>query len=110
MNKVNKYLYDGKSISSLEKVFPNISYDTGACSKNLEEEYLNQSISSKLVNLVMSRKNTQQYSLESVGITTLPNSSILLTMPVDFIFSPLSIISIVKIVLFIRKKRDCNSI
>lgn len=38
-----------------------------ACSKNLEEEYLNQSISSKLVNLVMSRKNTQQYSLESVS-------------------------------------------
>ena len=38
-----------------------------ACSKNLEEEYLNQSISSKLVNLVMSRKNSGQFSLESIS-------------------------------------------
>ncbi len=29
MNEVNKYLYNVKSISSLEKVFPDISYDTG---------------------------------------------------------------------------------
>lgn len=29
INEVNKYLYDGKSITSLENVFPNISYDTG---------------------------------------------------------------------------------
>ena len=41
MNKVNKYLYDGKSISSLEKVFPNISYDTGCpLSLGLEMKYV----------------------------------------------------------------------
>ena len=38
-----------------------------ACSKNLEETYLNQSISSQLLNLVMSRKNDQQFSIEPVS-------------------------------------------
>lgn len=38
-----------------------------ACSKNLEEDYLNQSISSQLVNLMMSRKNSGQFSLETVS-------------------------------------------
>lgn len=38
-----------------------------ACSKNLEETYLNQSISSQLLNLVMSRKNDQQFSIEHIS-------------------------------------------
>lgn len=36
-----------------------------ACSKNLEELYLNQSISSELIDLIMSRKMEQQFSIES---------------------------------------------
>lgn len=36
-----------------------------ACSKNLEELYFNQPISSELIHLIMNRKNEQQFSIES---------------------------------------------
>lgn len=36
--KINRYLYGNASLSSLEKVFPNLSYDTG-CATNLGKKY-----------------------------------------------------------------------
>lgn len=44
MEKVNEYLYDQKPIFSLEKVFPNISYDTGCpISLGLDMTYVRKS-------------------------------------------------------------------
>lgn len=43
IEKVNEYLYDGKSIFSLEQVFPNISYDTGCpLSLGLDMKYVRE--------------------------------------------------------------------
>jgi len=39
-----------------------------ACSKDLEEDYLSRPISSQLLNLLMSRKSSSQFSLESVSL------------------------------------------
>lgn len=43
IDKVNEYLYNGKSISTLEKVFPDISYDTGCpLSLGLDMKYVRE--------------------------------------------------------------------
>lgn len=42
-----------------------------ACSKNIESEYLNQSISSQLLKLIMNRKSYSQYSLEKISFIPL---------------------------------------
>ncbi len=43
IHEVNEYLYHGKSIFSLEKVFPNISYDTGCpLSLGLDMKYVRE--------------------------------------------------------------------
>jgi len=38
-----------------------------ACSKNLEDDYLDKPISSQLVNLLMNRKNEKQFSIEPIS-------------------------------------------
>ncbi len=43
IDKVNGCLYNGKSISSLEMIFPNISYDTGCpLSLGLDMKYVRE--------------------------------------------------------------------
>ncbi len=42
-----------------------------SCSKSIESDYLNQSISNQLIKLILNRKNYAQYSLENISFIPL---------------------------------------